>query len=135
MNTAINQLIQYGLQNELIHEDDIAYVANRLLDLFGLTEFEYEKGNGECVALVPVLETMLAKAIEQGKIENTTTEKDLFDTRIMDILTPRPHEVVRTFEAYEQEDAQKATDWYYALSVNTNYIRMDRIQKDRKSVV
>lgn len=130
MNTAINQLIQYGLQNELIHEDDIAYVANRLLDLFGLTEFEYEKGNGECVALVLVLETMLAKAIEQGKIENTTTEKDLFDTRIMDILTPRPHEVVRTFEAYEQEDAQKATDWYYALSVNTNYIRMDRIQKN-----
>lgn len=129
MNQLFNQLIQYGLDQGLIEQSDIDYVANQLLDLFDQDQFNYERPQTS-LGLVTILDELLNFAIEQGKIENTITERDLFDTRIMDILTPRPSEVIRQFEKIYKEDPEKATDWYYSFSQATNYIRMDRIHKN-----
>lgn len=134
MNQLFNQLIQYGLDQGLIEQSDIDYVANQLLDLFEQDQFNYERPQTS-LDLVTILDELLNFAIEQGKIENTITERDLFDTRIMDILTPRPSEVIRQFENIYEEDPERATDWYYAFSQATNYIRMDRIHKNIEFMV
>lgn len=42
MNHAINQLIQYGLDRQLIQEADRDYATNLLLDLLNMNEFERE---------------------------------------------------------------------------------------------
>lgn len=129
MNTLINQLIQYGLDQELIEKYDIDYVANRLIDLLGQDEFVYvRQENG--LLLPQILNGMLDILADQKKIDNTVTERDLFDTRIMDVLVPRPAAVMHTFKEKYALDPVQATDWYYAFSQATNYIRMERIRKN-----
>ena len=82
--------------------------------------------------LEAILKVLLDDAVSRGHIDNGIASRDLFDTRIMGCLTPRPGEVIRTFRALLAEDPQKATDYYYKLSCDSDYIRRYRIAKDRK---
>lgn len=132
----IKKLVSYGLQTGLVPEEDAVYTTNRLLELFGLDELD---ADGILAAVKPdELETVLGQmcdyAYEKGLIaENTVTYRDLFDTKIMGMLMPRPGEVIRRFrELYEKESPEAATDYYYKLSRDSDYIRRYRVCKDIK---
>lgn len=130
MNHAINQLIQYGLDRQLIQEADRDYATNLLLDLLNMNEFEREDIHeviGDCT---PILEKMLNYAVEQGIIEDSIVEKDLFDTRLMNCLMPRPSEVVQTFYHHYAHSPKKATQYFYNLSIDSHYIRKDRTDQN-----
>lgn len=130
MNTAINQLIQFGLKNQLIQEEDEIYATNLLLDLLKINHFEKEKV--ESLSCPEILDKMLDYAVEKGMIENDMTSRDLFDTRIMNCIMPRPSEVIQKFQQIYKQDKQKATDYFYQLSIASHYIRKDRTDKNIK---
>lgn len=148
----IGRLVAYGVQTGLVPEEDIIYTTNRLLELFGLEEagaaLEESVGaeRGGCLeesvgaeaggCLEELLGRMCDYAFEKGLIaENTVTYRDLFDTRLMGLLMPRPSEVIRTFrELYETESPEAATDYYYKLSRDSDYIRRYRVCRDVKWV-
>lgn len=130
MNYQINRLIHFGLQHHLISEDDEIYATNLLLDLFHLNTFTKEEVKEDLEVATDILEEMLRYAIQEGLIEDTNTERDLFDTRIMNCLMPRPSEVVRTFNTLYLESPQRATDYFYNLSIASNYIRKTRTNKN-----
>ena len=134
INEYINELVAYGLNQGLVDPEDEVYVTNRLLELFQLTEHE---GTAKEVRsereLSQILNDMLEYACRQGMLEEETiTEKDLFDTKIMGILTPYPSAVRRQFWDKYNISPKAATDFYYQFSQATNYIRKDRIAKDEK---
>lgn len=134
MNELISELVAYGKINGLVQEEDTVYVTNRLLELFEVMEYE-ETAVSEPRELVLILENLLEQALERGLLkDDTTTEKDLFDTKIMGMLTPAPSCVRKTFSEHYEVSPEKATDYYYAFSQATNYIRKDRIAKDEKWV-
>ncbi len=128
----IDQLVEYGLQKQLIHEEDCIYVQNQLLEKFGLQD--YQASNSVLkndIDHVEVLDEMVKYAYEKKLIESPNPPfSDLFDTSIMSILVPRPSEVTRTFKQVYQENPVSATDYFYDLSINSHYIRMDRIKKN-----
>lgn len=141
----ILELTEYGMVTGLVAPEDKRYTINRLLELFGLEELTdetveaYEKRTpmdrtAAEEALEGILEEMLDYAAEEGLLpENTITYRDLFDTKIMGMLVPLPSQVTAHFmELYREEGAQAATDYFYQLSRDTNYIRRYRIKKDRK---
>ena len=140
----ILKLTGYGLATGLIEPEDKQYTINRLLELFQLDELEddvvsaYEKQpqmtqETAADALEGILSQMMDYAHEQGILEeDSIVYRDLFDTKIMSMLVPRPGEVIRRFRELYQEDAQKATDYFYKLSRDTDYIRRYRIKKDLK---
>ena len=130
MNHQINRLIHFGLQHHLISEDDEIYAVNLLLDLFHLDHFTKEEMSEELEVATDILEKMLDYACQEGFIENNITERDLFDTRIMNCLMPRPREVIQTFKEYYKEDSKKATKYFYDLSIASNYIRKTRTDKN-----
>ena len=137
INEYINELVAYGLNQGLVDPEDEVYVTNRLLELFQLTEHE---GTAKEVRsereLSQILNDMLEYACRQGMLEEETiTEKDLFDTKIMGILTPYPSTVRRQFWDKYNISPKAATDFYYQFSQATNYIRKDRIVKDEKWTV
>ena len=148
INRLINELITYGLREGLVDEDDRIYTINGLLELFGLIDHAEENVTGEAMGeatageesvgerpLADILEDMCRYALENGLIEDdTVTSTDLFDTKIMGILTPPPSVVRRTFKERYAEDSRSATDYFYDLCRKTNYIRTDRIAKDEKWV-
>lgn len=130
INTEINRLLNFAVQQNLMQETDCFYSANRLIDLLHVAEFVPEKVDETLETATPILENMLDYAVAEKLIDDTVNERDLFDTRIMDCVMPRPSEVIAKFRADYAESPQLATDNYYKLSIASNYIRKTRIDKN-----
>ena len=140
----ILELTEYGLVTGLVEPEDRRFTINRLLELFHLDELEDEVAAAYAkrtpmtqesaeAALEGILNEMLDYAAEDGLMpEDTITYRDLFDTKIMSMLVPRPSEVIKKFQALYQISPKEATDYFYKLSRDTNYIRRYRIKKDQK---
>ena len=137
MNQYIKALVQYGIETGLIQVTDQVFVTNQLLSLFELDDYEDEVINEEvkAMSLSKILDAMSDYAYANGILkENSVVYRDLFDTKIMGLLMPWPSEVIRTFEEKYAKSPKEATDYYYKLSQDSNYIRRDRIAKDKKWV-
>lgn len=136
IQTDIRKLVAYGVSAGLVPTEDIVFTTNRLLELFGLDELEDADNSVtmDVSELEEVLGRMCDFAYEKGLMaENTVTYRDLFDTKIMSMLMPRPSEVIHKFwELYEKESPEAATDYYYSLSCDSNYIRRYRVSRDKK---
>lgn len=130
---AVAELVNYGIENELIEADDRVWAVNRLMKALELNDW-CEPEITEARDVEDILKDILAHAVEQGIIEDSQTRRDLFDTEIMGILTPRPSRVRERFEQLYAQSPEKATDWYYRFSQATDYIRTYRIRKDMKWV-
>ena len=141
IDSLILELVNYALMNELIEEDDKIYVTNRLLEVFekiGLnTDSEAIKGDVESKKHITrriseILSDCLETAIKDGLIEDTQLNRDIFDTKIMGVLTPMPSVVRKHFKELYNNSPKFATDYFYELNKACNYIRCDRIEKDQK---
>ena len=128
----ICELVNYGLQKNLIQQQDVIYIKNRFLELFGMDDFQECQPVQNDVCLEEILKNMLDEACKKGLIEDSIVYRDLFDTKIMGVLTPRPSDVIKKFWELYQCSPQSATDWYYDFSQNTDYIRRYRIVKDMR---
>ena len=131
INESITKLVQYGLDCGLIEQEDKIYTTNRILEILCLDEYE-EAAECEWDNLEDILRDILDYACEKGLIENTLTNRDLFDTKVMSALVPRPSEVISHFDALYAVSPEMATDYYYKLSKDTDYIRRYRVCKDLK---
>lgn len=134
----IYKLTEYGIRTNLIEKEDQNYIINKYLEVFMVDEFilsEEEKReirNSEIVLTV-VLDNLTNIAYERGVLEiEGITQRDLFDTKLMGVMVARPTEVIRKFRECYNDKPETATDWFYKFSQDTNYIRRDRIKKDRK---
>ena len=126
----IEKLLAFAESVKLIESEDVIYSRNNLLAVFGLDDCEEVTETFEIEKPYDILNRMCDWAAEKGLIENTFDERDLFDTKVMGELTPRPSEVIRKFKEDYKVSPETATDNYYAFSQNTNYIRVDRIAKN-----
>ncbi len=133
INESIRKLIVYGLETGLISKEDEIYATNLILDVLKLDEYEEPAQEVSDVDLESTLAELLDYAFENGIIEdNGVTMRDLFDTRLMNCLMPRPNEVIRRFYELYEKSPSEATDYFYKLSQDSDYIRRYRIAKDIK---
>lgn len=130
MKAYLDALVNYAVERGLIAQEDKTYAFNRLMEQMNLDSV----GAGEAVSasLNEILDALCDDACRRGLIENNIVSRDLFDTKLMGVLTPFPHEVRRKFSDLYAQSPESATAWYYQFSQDTNYIRCDRIKKDRK---
>ena len=132
-DNAISKLAAYALRTGLIEECERIWAINTILDVLKLDSFADPGKEWGDIELAPVLEELLDDARARGVLtENSVACRDLFDTELMGRLTPRPAQVVEKFRALCAASPEKATDWYYQFSQDTNYIRRDRIARDVK---
>lgn len=130
---AIKGLVQYGLNTGLITEVDAIYARNQILDVMGMDEYQEPEGEGFEGGLEEILKVLMDHAHETGVLkDDSVVYRDLFDTKLMNCLMPRPSEVEREFWELYKVSPEKATDWYYKLSQDSDYIRRYRIVKDMK---
>ncbi len=135
----IDRLVDYGLKTGLITEDEAVYSRNLLLDIFKENEYEetgalFDDSNDEYPgqSLEAVLKGLLDIAVERGLTEDDIVSRDLFDTRMMNTLAPRPSQVNLDFITHYNNSPKEATDYFYKLSQDTDYIRRYRLCKDMK---
>ena len=128
---AINGLLQYGKMKNIYESDDKEYILNALLDVFNLDDYklnDYTYDDTKDVTYI--LDEMIKYAIDNGIIEDTQVNRDLFDTKIMGCLTPLPSMINNKFESLKAQNPVLATDYFYDLCKDVNYVRTTRIAKD-----
>ncbi len=133
INKSIKKLVCYGIECGLLEERDRVFVTNRILEILNLDEFCCEETFTN-VNLEDTLAELLNFAVEKGLIDDNITERDLFDTKLMSALMPRPSEVTSKFYSLYDKSPKAATDWYYKFSCDSDYIRRYRVIKDMKWV-
>ena len=131
IETYIDSLVSYAMNCGLAEPEDHQVLINRLLDLLRLDAYE-PVDEPQSEDLEEILAGILDYACEKGLCDDNITARDIFDTRIMGALTPMPREIIRTFREKYAVDPVQATDWYYKLSCDTDYIRRYRIAKDMR---
>ena len=137
INETLAKLVRYSQLRGLTAIEDETCIINALMDALGVTEFTYPAHVRELseddLDLESILGALCDYAYENGKLEeNSVAYRDLFDTKLMGILTPRPSDVIRTFNEKFADDRQAATDWFYDFSRATDYIRTYRVKRDLK---
>ena len=135
LSESIAKLVQYGVETGLIPECERNYTTNLLLDVFYEDDYTAPEQEFQNIELEKVLDELLKEAIDRGLLEDSVVYKDLFDTRLMNCLMPRPAEVQTTFWKKYGENPKAATDYFYKLSQDSNYIRRYRVKKDQKWTV
>ena len=128
----IKKLVQYGIDTGLTPECERIYTTNLLLDVFQEDNYEDTDIAGQAIELEVVLKELLDEAVARGIIEDSIVYRDLFDTKLMNCLMPRPAQVQTEFAKRYEESPKEATDYYYKLSQDSDYIRRYRVKKDRK---
>lgn len=130
INTAVKSLVRYAIDNEMIEKWDEIWAINTVCQALNIDSFEdCEAENAE---LEDILASILDYAVENGLCEDSVVYRDLFDTKIMGLLTPRPSEVISKFQFLYIRDKKSATDYYYKLCQDSDYIRRYRIKNDLK---
>ena len=132
INKSIAKLVSYGLEKNLFKEQDKVYITNKIIDILGLQEYSEPDDVVTDVCLETTLKEILDFAVEKGIIDDNITERDLFDTRLMGAMLPRPSFVTEKFNSLYKESPKAATDYFYTLSCDSDYIRRYRIKKDVK---
>jgi UDPglucose--hexose-1-phosphate uridylyltransferase len=137
MELLISQLIEYAVRKKWMEDSDRIWASNRILEALRMDGFDgLVDIEGELPQIQQILDGICDYAYEHGVIEgNSATYRDLFDTELMGLLMPRPSEITEAFYKKYENSPKEATDWYYEFSGDTNYIRRDRIAKDRKWTV
>jgi UDPglucose--hexose-1-phosphate uridylyltransferase len=130
----IKKLVQYGLQTELITQEDVIYVTNLLLATLELNDYQDTNIDNEIIELEDVLNELIRYAIEKGMISDSTVQRDLFDTKLMNCLVPPPREVICKFYKHYKKSPEAATTYFYEFCHNSDYIRRYRVKKDMKWV-
>lgn len=134
IDKSIRKLVCYGKEKNLFDLRDEIYVTNRVLEVLNLDSFDCEEDFTN-IDLEETLKELLDFAVEKGLIEDNITSRDLFDTKLMGALMPRPSEVTNKFyDIYNNKSPKEATDYFYNLSCDSDYIRRYRIVKDMKWV-
>jgi UDPglucose--hexose-1-phosphate uridylyltransferase len=130
---AIKALSEYAVKENLIEKSDTVYTINRVCEALGLYSFEDTEVCAE-YTLEEILASILDYAVENGLCEDSVVYRDLFDTKIMGLLTPRPSQVIKEFNSRYAISPKEATDYYYNLALKSDYIREYRIKNDVKWV-
>ncbi len=133
IDKSIKKLVCYGIEKGLFTERDRIYVTNRILEILNLDEYDCEEEFTD-VNLEETLKELLDFAVEKGIIEDSIVHRDLFDTKLMGAMMPRPSEVTDRFNELYNESPKAATDYFYKLSCDSDYIRRYRVEKDIKWV-
>ena len=130
----IYELTDYAIAKKMIEKEDEAYTVSRLMALFDIDAIDEKRDTGaEVRRISDILDGMLAYAQEVGLCDGeSVVARDLFDTKIMGEITPRPSCVIKKFRAIYDTDPRAATDYLYSLAQDSNYVRADRIARDVK---
>ncbi|MBQ8688874.1 MAG: UDP-glucose--hexose-1-phosphate uridylyltransferase [Clostridia bacterium] len=132
LNLSIYELVNYAISKGLIERCDKCYAVSSVMELFSISSIDEKCDTGAvCRPISEILDSLCDCAGKLGIIDGESiTERDLFDTKIMGRLTPRPSEVIRVFKELYTASPERATDYFYSLAIDSNYIREDRIKRD-----
>lgn len=130
ISQTINHFIKVAIDSNLIHPLDEIYLQNQLLDLLHLDDYFEPESVSETGDLLDYMDEMVGYAIQEELIKDYQYEKEIFEAKIMNLLTPLPSEVNQHFWQLYNKDKIEATNYFYELSQKNDYIKTRNIAKN-----
>jgi len=129
---AAARLASYAASAGIIDAQDLDWAFNRVLECVG--------AYGPAASFAPLpdnydfesdLDVLADAGVANGQAEDSATGRDRLSMRIMGALMPRPSEVAARFDAVREERGpEAATDWFYQLCCDVNYVRRSAIARN-----
>ncbi|MRH44216.1 UDP-glucose--hexose-1-phosphate uridylyltransferase [Aquibacillus halophilus] len=126
----VAQLVEKGVEAQLIEREDTIYIRNQLLGLLNLKGFEEVTIVATEKSIPDLLEDIVSYAITEEVIEDVLDDKEILSAKLMDCFLSKPSEVNQTFYSKYEDSPEQATNYFYNLSKSSNYIQMNRIKKN-----
>src|SRR5690606_10796907 len=117
MKQAIENLIQYEINQGVIDERDRVYVRNQIYYLTGQTIDMDLPTPKEIQLPSESLDIILSEMEKQKLLSGAQIDRDLFDSRIMNVFASLPSQVQYNFDTLYGENKRLATTWYF------NYVK------------
>jgi UDPglucose--hexose-1-phosphate uridylyltransferase len=130
MHQHVENLLHFAEKSGLIQARDYHYIKNQLYHMLHL-EHGYSLKPVSISHPSEALNPILDELEKLGQLDGSQITRDLFDAKIMNVMAMKPSDVEYIFFKLFMESSRKATDWFYQYMQNVNYIRMDRVQKNR----
>jgi UDPglucose--hexose-1-phosphate uridylyltransferase len=127
----VQHLINQAINTQLMEREDEIYARNQIIALLHLADFKEVEVPGSINHEIPdLLDLIVDYACEQGIIGNIFDEKEILSSKIINCFMARPSTVNQLFYEKYRQDPQTATEYFYELSKNSNYIQMKRIRNN-----
>lgn len=126
----LTSLIQKATEAELIEKIDQIYVRNQIMNLLHLESFPSNVADLTSHSIPDLLEKIVDYAVDNSVIEDVFDDKEILTANIMNCFVARPSVVNETFNCRYEQSPEAATNYFYHLSKNSNYVQMNRIQKN-----
>jgi UDPglucose--hexose-1-phosphate uridylyltransferase len=128
--SAIEQLVQRCVSLGMLQPEDEIYARNQVMALLGLTDFTEQHEINVETDIPDLLDELVLFSVHEGLIEDLFDEKEILSSKIMNVFMPKPSEVNKQFYEKWADNPVLATDYFYELSQNSNYIQTKRISKN-----
>ncbi|GAB2552110.1 UDP-glucose--hexose-1-phosphate uridylyltransferase [Gracilibacillus alcaliphilus] len=129
LSSLIHSLITQATNKALITVSDQIFARNQILGL--LKESSYQETDEIIDLDIPdLLEALADYAEDKGLIEGLLDEREQLTAQIMNVFLSKPSEVNHTFYQKYQVAPKQATDYFYQLSKDSNYIQTKRIAQN-----
>lgn len=123
---AIKKLVTYGIENSLSNKYDKMYIVSKLIEILNIKNYQEPPEEFSHIHIEEVLDEIFEYAAANSIIQNTPGEKNLLEAKIMDLLLPKPHEVIDNFKKMHRISPKRATGWFYKFNKDSNYIKQSR---------
>jgi UDPglucose--hexose-1-phosphate uridylyltransferase len=141
---AASRLVDYAVARDIVSPVDRAWAYNRLLECVGApgpapASAQAAPTDNTASSSAPSAShdfekdlAILADAgVAAGQAEDTASGRDRLTMRLMGAIMPRPSEVAARFdELVATRGAKAATDWFYRLCVDVDYVRASAIARN-----
>ncbi|MGN5883944.1 UDP-glucose--hexose-1-phosphate uridylyltransferase [Staphylococcus simulans] len=128
----VQRFIQYAIEYGDFETEDNFYVQNLILEITKAEDLETqtEADLSELDTPNQIAQYWINQMIEHGLIEDAVYQKEIIETKLLDLITPKPSTINRNFKALYQEDPQKATQYFYDICARNHYIKADAIAQN-----
>ena len=120
--SCVDQFVDLIVNSDNDYQElDKTYLYNRICALVGDDNHQTDDD---------IKNALIKTAIKNGKIEDNQTEKEILNDQLMDFVTPLPSKVNAKFWNLYQKSPETATNYFYKLSQDNDYIKVKAIAKN-----
>lgn len=130
ISQAVVDFADLAIQTGAYDSSDRIYVQNMILALIGEASLDADLLPSERLDALILSDFLCQIAKQNGQFDDLQAHEDIFQAKLMNILTPTPSRLNQVFHDKYALSPSAATDYFYALSKKNDNIKTRAIAKN-----
>lgn len=130
VSQTVKDFVTLAIQSGGWMEMDRLYLENRVIAMIGENSLSKAENRIVSESAVELVDQLLVQAEKNQVIKDLQAERDMLEAQLMDLMTPPPSVVNAYFAQYYSKDPVQATDYFFKLSKDNDYIKTREIARN-----